>query len=90
MVAVVGVLRDVRVDREIIRLPSWIGAEAAQLIDGISRGAGGSWDAQIKLHSPSDAIDAPIRPPNVDGSQCVTSPFLEARGRSGERDGVFR
>ena len=55
MVAVVEALRDVRVDREIIRLPSWIGAEAAQLIDGISRGAGGSWDAQIKLHSPSDA-----------------------------------
>ena len=29
------------------------------------------------------------RTPNFDGSQRVTSPFLEARGRSGERDGFF-
>jgi hypothetical protein len=41
MVAVVEALRDVRVDREIIRLPRWIGAEAVQLIDGILKNAGG-------------------------------------------------
>src|SRR5262249_34226056 len=49
MVAALEALRDVRVYREIIRLPRWIGTEAAQLIDGILRGAGGSWDGEIKL-----------------------------------------
>src|SRR5262249_39204227 len=40
-------LRDVRIDPEIIRLPRWIGTEAARLIDTILKGSGGSWNEEI-------------------------------------------
>jgi len=46
-VAVLEALRDVRVDREIIRLPRWIGTEATQLVDSILKEVGGSWKAGI-------------------------------------------
>jgi len=46
MIAVLEALRDVSVDREIIRLPRWIGTETRQLIDGILKGAGGLWDGE--------------------------------------------
>src|SRR5262245_61305935 len=46
-VAVLEALRDVRVERDIIRAPRWIGAEAAQLVDRILKGAGGSWNAEV-------------------------------------------
>jgi hypothetical protein len=45
--AVFEALRDVRVDRDIIRAPRWIGAEAAGLVDSILRGAGGSWNGEV-------------------------------------------
>ena len=40
-------LRDVSIDRKIIRPPRWIGTEAAHFIDGILKNAGGSRDAEI-------------------------------------------
>ena len=46
-VLVFEALRDVRLDRRIIRPPRWIGTEAAQLIDSILKNTGGSWDAEI-------------------------------------------
>ena len=46
-VAVLEALRDVRLDRRIIRPPRWIGTEAAHLIDGISKSAEDSWDSAI-------------------------------------------
>jgi hypothetical protein len=46
-VALFEALRDVRVDRDIIRAPRWIGAEAAQLVDSILKGAGGSWNGEV-------------------------------------------
>ena len=45
--AVLEALRDVRVDREIIRLPRWIGTETTQLVGSILKGVGGSWKAGI-------------------------------------------
>src|SRR5262249_24573402 len=47
VVAVFEALRDVRVDRDIIRAPRWIGAEAAQSVDSILKGAGGSWNGEV-------------------------------------------
>jgi hypothetical protein len=46
-VAVLEALRDVRVDRQIMRPPRWIGMEAAQMVDSILKGVGGSWDGEI-------------------------------------------
>ena len=43
-VAVLEALRDVRIYRNVIRPPSWIGTEAARLADSILKDAGGSWD----------------------------------------------
>jgi hypothetical protein len=46
-VAAFEALRDVRVDRDIIRAPRWIGAEAARLVDSILKGAGGWWNGEV-------------------------------------------
>lgn len=40
-------LRNVRLDREIIRLPRWIGTQAAEVIDSILKGADGLWGTEI-------------------------------------------
>ena len=51
IVAMLEALRDVRVDREIIRPPKRTGTEAAQIVDGILNGVGGSWRL---FRSPAD------------------------------------
>ena len=55
-VAVLESLRGVRIDRKTIHLPRWIGTEAARSVDGILKGAGGSWDAD------TIAFDNPVWP----------------------------
>ena len=46
-VAVLEALRDVRVDRNTIRVPRWIGGEAALLLGRILKDAGGSWNREV-------------------------------------------
>ena len=53
--------RDVRVDRNIIRQPGWIGTETAQKLDRILKEAGRSWDAEsngYQFHS-SGSVNSP-------------------------------
>jgi hypothetical protein len=44
---VLEAVRDVGVDRQIVRPPRWIGTEAAHLLDGILKDVDGSWNAEI-------------------------------------------
>jgi hypothetical protein len=46
-VTMLEALWDVRLDREIIRPPRWMGTEASQMLDGKLKDAGGSWDAEL-------------------------------------------
>ena len=82
-VAVLEALRDARVDGKIIRLPRWVGTEAAQIVDSILKGAGGSWDAEINGYRfPTRAVSVlqriPEGAPRPTSKHLVTSETPEA------------
>ena len=61
-VAVLEALRDARVDREILRLPRRIGTEAAKLVNGVLKSAGGSWEPEINEYQfATAAVSVPQR-----------------------------
>jgi hypothetical protein len=82
-VALLEARRDVRIDRQIIRPPRWIGAESVQLIDGILKNAGGSWDAEISGYQFPTAAASVLRrilegTPRQAGNRLATFETTEA------------